>query len=59
MKRREEKKRITKEKDPKTIEKRKNQKIRAHRYIIVTPKILLEGSAKLRWARQDIFLGVD
>jgi hypothetical protein len=59
LKRREEKKRITKRKDPKTIEKRKIQKIRAHRYIIVTPKILPEGSAKLRWARRDIFLGVD
>ena len=54
MKRREEKKRITKRKDPKTIEKRINLKIRAHRYIIVTPKILPEGSA-----RRDIFLGVD
>jgi hypothetical protein len=31
---------LSKRKDPKTIEKRKNQKIRAHRYIIVTPKIL-------------------
>ena len=44
------KKRITKRKDPKTIEKRKNQKMRAHRDIIVTPKILPRGSAKLRWA---------
>ncbi len=59
MKKRKEKKRITKRKDPKTIEKIKNQKIRAHRYIIATPKILPEGSAKLRWARRDIFLGVD
>ncbi len=56
MKRREEKKRITKRK---LLKKEKNKKIRAHRYIIVTPKILLEGSAKLRWARHDIFLGVD
>jgi hypothetical protein len=47
LKRREEKKRITKRKDPKTIEKSKNQQIRAHRYIIVTPKILPEGSVKL------------
>ena len=50
LKRREEKKRITKRKDPKTIEKRKNQKMRAHRDMIVTQKILLGGSAKLRWA---------
>jgi hypothetical protein len=55
LKRREEKKRITKRKDP----KRKNQNIRAHQYIIVTPKILPEGSAKLRWAGRDIFLEVD
>jgi hypothetical protein len=44
------KKRITKRKDPKTIEKTKNQKMRAHRDIIDTPKILPGGSAKLRWA---------
>jgi hypothetical protein len=50
LKRREEKEENYKKKNPKTIEKRKNQKMRAHRGIIVTPKILPGGSAKLRWA---------
>ena len=52
MKRREEKKRITKGKDPKTKEKKNRKKL----VRMVAPvytfdlKILPEGSAKLRWA---------
>jgi hypothetical protein len=46
------KKRITNRKYPKTIEKRKTKKLGRLVALVhnLTPKILLEGSAKLRWA---------
>jgi hypothetical protein len=45
---------ITKRKDPKAIQKRKNRKKLGHMVAPVhfDPKILPKGSAKLRWVRQ-------